>query len=209
MSIAEAAPSGGGRRLRRRLCIRLPLRSSRSPGPLLSAPGSQVEELVPAAVPVDGDPFTAKLEGEGEDPQDVVDRRLVGEVHGLGDAVVGEPLESRLDSDVLGGRDLHRRDEQVPQIVGDAADAREITLPRHLSHFGFADAPLPRYPLEEGACHHHLVSDEVPGEGEAEEGLDPGARPGDDADRSRRGDGGDGGVPHGVVVEAALFEQRE
>ena len=78
------------------------------PGP---APLPQVEELVSRAVPVDGDTFTAEVVGLGEDIEDILDRRLRGEVDGLGDSVVGESLEGRLDFDVLGGGDLHRRDE--------------------------------------------------------------------------------------------------
>jgi len=74
-------------------------------------PLPQVEELVSRPVPVDGDPFTAEVAGEGEDIEDILDRRLVRQVHRLGDAVVGEFLEGRLDFDVLGRRDLHRRDE--------------------------------------------------------------------------------------------------
>ena len=75
------------------------------------SPHPQVEELVSRAVPVDGDPLAAEVAGEGEDIEDLLDRRLRGEVDGLRDAVVGEPLEGRLDFYVLGGGDLHRRDE--------------------------------------------------------------------------------------------------
>ena len=88
--------------------VRIGIRLGPGPGP---SPLPQVEELVSRPVPVDCDPFTAEVVGEGEDPEDILDRRLRGEVDGLGDAVVGEPLEGRLDLDVLGRRDLHCRDE--------------------------------------------------------------------------------------------------
>jgi len=86
--------------------VRIGIRLGPGPSPL-----PQVEELVSRAVPVDGDTFTSEVVGEGEDIEDLLDRRLLWEVDGLGDAVVGEPLEGRLDLDVLGGGDLHRRDE--------------------------------------------------------------------------------------------------
>lgn len=110
---------------------------------------SQVENLVPAPVPVGCGPLAPELVGEGEDLENVLDRRPVGQVHGLGDSVVGELLEGRLDPDVLLWRDLHRRDEQVPQVLWNALDALEGPLPCDLSHQRLAAyAPLLCHPLE-------------------------------------------------------------
>ena len=59
--------------------------------------GAEAEDLVlPAAVPVNGDPLQAQGVGRQIDLAHVVGGGLVGEVNRLGDRIVGELLEGRL-----------------------------------------------------------------------------------------------------------------
>jgi len=69
-----------------------------------------------AAVPVDGDPLAAELEGEAIRALHVLDRRVAREVDGLRDAVVDVALEGVLHGEVLIDAELGRRDEEAPKI---------------------------------------------------------------------------------------------
>ena len=74
--------------------------------------------MLPAAVPVNGDPLQAQGVGRQIDLAHVVGGGLVGEVNRLGDRIVGELLEGRLKLDVPEGGDLVGGDEEVPQVPG-------------------------------------------------------------------------------------------
>lgn len=100
--------------------------------------------LVPAAVPVDGHALKAHFIGHEVHLSDVFRRGLAGEVHRLGDRVVGVFLEGRLDADVPLGGGFVGGDEEAAEILGNFLDVPDGARLGDVAHeFRGVKAPAP------------------------------------------------------------------
>ena len=104
------------------------VRAGRGRGVMYCSWGLLVAEaqdlFLPAAVPVDGDALEAQLKGHEVDLPHVVLGGLLGEVHRLGDGVVGVFLEGGLEADVPLGRDVVGGDEDPSDVLRDLLESR-------------------------------------------------------------------------------------
>ena len=172
-----------------------------------AAPPQAQDLFVPGAVAVDGDALEAQLIGREIDLAHVVGGGLLGEVHRLGDGVVGVFLEGRLELDVPDGGGFVGGDEEAAHVLGDLLDLPDgAGLGDALHEFRRVEAPALGDGLEVGVHLHHFGAFHDPAdEGDREEGLDAGRAAGDDADGAGGGDGGGGGVAHAAQAVALVL----
>ena len=172
-----------------------------------AAGAAEAQDLfVPAAVPVDGDALEAQLVGREIDLAHVVGGGLLGEVHRLGDGVVGVLLEGRLDLDVPVGGGFVGGDEEAAHVLGDLLDLPDgAGLGDALHELRGIEAPLFGHFFKEGVDLDQLGALHDPAdEGDREEGLDAAGAAGDDADGAGGGDGGGGGVAQAAQAVAGV-----
>jgi len=188
-------------------------RRSGQDGLFLLAPGGE-HLLVARAITVDGYTFQVGLVGETVHLLDIFHGGFVREVDGLADRVVRVALEGRLHRDVHLGGDVVGGDEDVPDILGDRADAVNGAVLSDALHellgvkpLGLGDLFEKRVHLDQDVLVHYLAH-----VGDREERLDAAGGVGDDGDGSGRRDGGHRGVTDRLgarpVVDGAL-EVRE
>jgi hypothetical protein len=154
---------------------------------------------LPAPVAVDGHALAVQAISQAVDLFYVRGCGLSWEVARLGDGVVSHLLEGRLNPDVTLRRNVVGRGEDLLPLLGDLREPPGRPADRDLLHEVLGVEPLPAGRLGEPGVHvRHLHAGLVADERQGEDRLDPSRSVGDDADRPRRRDRRDGGVPPGA-----------
>ena len=151
--------------------------------------------------------------GEQVDAADVLFGRLVAEIDGLRDRVVGVSLKLGLHADVPFGRDVVGSDKEPGDVFRYPLHIGERFLAADLGHELLGvEAALARNLLEEGMDFEHLLSIEyATGEHYCEQWLNTGGSTRDYGEGAGGRDGSDGGVAeaHSGLHEDALVEVGE
>ena len=170
---------------------------------VLGLVGAEAQDLlIPAAVPVDGDALEAQLIGQEIDLADVFGGGGGGEIHRLGDGVVGVLLEGRLNADVPLGRDVVGRDKEAADVLGDFLEVPDGAGLGDAAHeLAAVEALLAGHLFKIGVHLHQFGPVQDPADkGDAKQGLDAAGAAGNDADGAGGGHGGGGGVAHVAVA---------
>src|SRR5512139_3747047 len=161
-------------------------------------PNAERENLIfLAPVPVNGDPFAPPPVGKEVDVPYVLNRCICGQINRLRYRVVCLPLEGGLKLHVLLGRNVEGRQKDPFDLSWNAWNLLNgPLLGNRCKHFPPMEPTFSRRPFKKRIyLEEPGPRQDISNETDCKERLNPARAPGDDADRSRGGDGVHRGIP--------------